>query len=48
MQRTIDYIIAKHNHKLSEIESIGIPEKKEVKKDDKDSTGVNYFLFNVE
>ena len=42
MQRTIDFIIAKHSHRVSEIESIGNPTIKEI-----DNTDIKYYLFNI-
>jgi hypothetical protein len=44
MQRTIDYIIKDHNHKLAEIESKGVPEIVELT-DDKGNIINKYYKF---
>ena len=46
MQSTIDFIIANHNHRITEIESIGIPEIVEPT-DDKGNTVNKYYKFNI-
>ena len=47
MQSTIDFIIANHNHRITEIENRGIPEIIELT-DDKDNIINKYFKFNIE
>ena len=47
MQSTIDFIIAKHNHRMKEIENRGIPEVIE-QKDDKGRTLNKYYKFSIE
>jgi len=46
MQSTIDFIIANHNHRITEIESIGVPEIVELT-DDKGNTINKYYKFNI-
>ena len=48
MQRTIDFIIAKHSHRISEIESIGNLTIKDIKKDDISNTSIKYYLFKID
>ena len=47
MQRTIDYIVKGHNHKLAEIESKGVPEIVELT-DDKGNIINKYYRFKQE
>lgn len=47
MQSTIDFIIAKHSHRITEIENRGIPEVIE-QKDDKGRTLNKYYKFIIE
>ena len=47
MQSTIDFIIAKHNHRIKEIENRGIPEVIE-QKDDKGIIVNKYYKFSIQ
>jgi hypothetical protein len=47
MQSTIDFILSKHSHRITEIESKGIPEVIELT-DDKGNTINKYFKFIIE
>ena len=46
MQSTIDFIIANHNHRITEIENRGIPEIVELT-DNKDNTINKYYKYNI-
>jgi len=46
MQSTIDFIVAKHSHRITEIENRGIPEVIQ-QKDDKGNTVSKYYKFNI-
>lgn len=46
MQSTIDFIIANHNHRITEIENRGIPEIVELT-DDKGNTINKYYKYNI-
>ena len=46
MQSTIDFIIANHNHRITEIENRGIPEIVELT-DDKDNIINKYYKYNI-
>jgi hypothetical protein len=46
MQRTIDFIIANYNHRITEIENRGVPEIIELT-DDKGTTINKYYKFNT-
>ena len=47
MQSTIDFILSKHSHRITEIENIGIPETVKIT-DDKGTTINKYYKFNIE
>lgn len=46
MQRTIDFIIANYNHRITEIENRGVPEIIELT-DDKGTIINKYYKFNI-
>ena len=46
MQSTIDFIIANHNHRITEIENRGVPEIVELT-DDKYNTINKYYKYNI-
>ncbi len=46
MQSTIDFIIANHNHRITEIENRGVPEIVELT-DDKGNTINKYYKYNI-
>ena len=47
MQRTVDYILKEHSHRIGEVESKGVPEVVELL-DDKGEVNNKYFIFRTD